>query len=58
MLDVYPDNPSKNSPPSLPEMEVVGDPHQTDDHTWLGLRRSAGVKTSMQNTLSRNFVPN
>ena len=29
MLDVYPDSPSKDPPPSLPEMEVVGDPHQT-----------------------------
>ena len=29
MLDVYPDSPSKDPPPSLPKMEVVGYPHQT-----------------------------
>ena len=59
-LDVYPDSPSKDSPPSLPEMEVVqhvGDPHQTDDHVQSGLRRSVGVRTSTWNTLYRDFVP-
>ena len=55
-LDVYPDSPSKDAPPSLLEMEVVGDPQQTDDHARLGLRRSAGVRTSMRNTLYRDFV--
>lgn len=30
-VDVCPDSPSKDPPPSLPKMEVVVDPQQTDD---------------------------
>ena len=45
-VDVCPDSPSKDPAPSLPEIEVVGDPQQTDDHARQGLRRSARVRTS------------
>ena len=42
-VDVCPDSPSKDPPPSLPKMEVVVDPQQTDDHARPGLGRSARV---------------
>ena len=57
-LDAYLDSPSKDPPHSLPEIEVVEDPHQTDEHVQLGLRRSTGVQTSTRNTLYRDFVLN
>ena len=54
--DVYPDNATNDPPPSLPETEVLGDQHQTDDHTRLGLRRPARVRTSTWNTLYREIL--
>ena len=54
--DVYPDNATNDPPPCLPETEVLGDQHQTDDHAWLGLRRSARVRTSTWNTLYREIL--
>ena len=58
MLDAYFDSPSKDLPHSLPQIEVVGDLHQTDHHSWPGLRRFTGVRTSMRDTLYRDFVLN
>ena len=55
-VDVCPDSPSKDPPSSLPEIEVGGDPQQTDDHARQGLRRSARVRTSTWNTLYKDFV--
>ena len=51
-------NPLKDPPPSLPEMEVVGDSHQTVDHTRLGLIRSTRDRNSTCNTLYWDFVLN
>lgn len=51
-------NPLKYPPPSLPEMEVVGDSHQTVDHTQLGLIRSTRDRNSTCNTLYWDFVLN
>ena len=42
-VNVCPDSPSKDPPSSLPEIEVGGDPQQTDDDARQGLRRSARV---------------
>ena len=54
--DVYPDNATNDPPPSLPETEVLGDQHQTDNHARLGLRRPARVRTSTWNTLYREIL--